>query len=592
MLKIPVSKQTFNSVRQSNEALLLLLWVVIGGILRLSQLSAKPPWTDEFATLVFSLGNHFTSVPLDRLIDIHTLLQPLQLNSGATIGDIVTLMLREDNHPPLYFVLSHLWLKAFPAVGGYVSLWGARSLSVLLGILSIPAIYLLAKIAFRSRLIAQLSAAFMAVSPYAVFIAQEARHYTLAILFVITSLICLMVAARHLWQGTRLPLWLVFSWIVVNGLGLSSHYFFSLALLAEALTLLGLLSYQVKWPRRFQATTLTEVKLPNRFTSNWLKIALVALGTMATGLVWLWLIVPHGYGHDMTGWISKGRLTFLGIINPPFQLLAAWVTILALLPVESASLPIVILSGLGLLLFFIWAIPRLKQGLKTAWQYSLWQLGIGMIGGYIVSAIAVFLFITYIVGVDITRGARYSFVYFPTVIVLIAVSLAKFWQERYVKNAKQTHSLGYYIDNNGRVIVALIWVMSLLGSITVLANLGYQKYYLSDRFVNLIEKTASYPVLIATPHKSLAETGEMMGIAWELNRQSVLKNTQFLLAHQNSPDLQPAINTVQQIIETLPRPLEVWAVNFYDSIELKGCQLQAQKFLYVNGYGYQRFICQ
>jgi len=40
---------------------------------------------------------------------------------------------------------------------------------------------------FRSRLVGQIAAAMMAVSPYGIYLAQEARHYTLAILLIIAS---------------------------------------------------------------------------------------------------------------------------------------------------------------------------------------------------------------------------------------------------------------------------------------------------------------------------------------------------------------------------------------------------------------------
>ncbi len=56
---------------------LLLLSVVIGAILRLTNLDGKPPWTDEFATIVLSLGNSFKSIPLDRVISFPDLIEPL-----------------------------------------------------------------------------------------------------------------------------------------------------------------------------------------------------------------------------------------------------------------------------------------------------------------------------------------------------------------------------------------------------------------------------------------------------------------------------------------------------------------------------------
>lgn len=170
--------------------IILLVWIAIGARLRFSQLELKPIWTDEFATMVFSLGNSFHSVPLDRAIALDTLLQPLQPRINVGVANVIDRLLTESTHPPVYFVLAHWWLKMFPLQEGLVSVWASRALAALLGVVSIPAIYGLGWLAFRSRLVAQLAAATIAFSPYGVFLAQEARHYTLAILFVIASLSC------------------------------------------------------------------------------------------------------------------------------------------------------------------------------------------------------------------------------------------------------------------------------------------------------------------------------------------------------------------------------------------------------------------
>ncbi|MEB3181673.1 MAG: glycosyltransferase family 39 protein, partial [Nostocaceae cyanobacterium] len=185
---------------------LLLLWLIIGLGLRLGNLTAKPPWTDEFSTLVFSLGNSFLTVPLNQPISLDVLLQPLQPNPASGVGDVVANLLTQSNHPPLYFVLTHWWLRLFPTDGGLVSLWGARSLAALFGAAAIGAIYGLSWLAFRSPLVSHLSAAMMAVSPYGIFLAQEARHYTLPILWIIASLSCLVIAIRSLHNRTPLPL--------------------------------------------------------------------------------------------------------------------------------------------------------------------------------------------------------------------------------------------------------------------------------------------------------------------------------------------------------------------------------------------------
>ncbi len=594
MLKVQLSQRWVDQLPKSTNWLLLGVWVVIGGILRFTQLTAKPPWTDEFATMVFSLGNDFTSVPLNEVIPIDVLLQPLKFNPDAGIGDVVSLLLQEDNHPPLYFVLVHLWVKLFPPLGDYVDVWVMRSLPALLGVLSILAIYFLAKIAFSSQRVGQISAALMAVSPYGIFLAQEARHYTLAILFVIASLTCLIVSIKHLWQNSVLPLWLVFLWIGINGIGLSVHYFFGLTLIAEGMTVLFLIYHRYR-------------KQDNKkpfITRNLIHICLVFLGTITAGLTWMAIIIPQGYGNGMITWIHPIE-HILYMISPPFQLLAVWVPMISLLPVESSSLAIVILSGLILLLFFIWFIPYVKKGIQEGLKHSSYYLPLTVLMGFIVSAIALFLGITYIIGLDITRGARYSFVYFPAVIVLVAASLGIFWNQSNLENSivKDMDTTTFNpiswlkiiyskLNANGKLAVYCVWLMGLIGAITVLVNLGYQKYYLPDRLVTVIKNTATNPVLIATTHKSLVQTGETMGIALEMQKRSELQDTKFLLAHQKQLESPEATKNLKQIVNTISRPVEVWAVNFNAPIELEKCTLDQQNFPSINGYGYQRYTCQ
>src|SRR4028119_1517827 len=123
---------------KNKQLLLLLLWTAIAFILRFANLDLKPLWTDEFSTLVFSLGNSFRGVPIDRAIDLSTLLEPLQFRSGAGIADVLNHLLLESNHPPVYFMLAHSWMRLFaPSEDSLV--WIGRSLPALLGVISVPA---------------------------------------------------------------------------------------------------------------------------------------------------------------------------------------------------------------------------------------------------------------------------------------------------------------------------------------------------------------------------------------------------------------------------------------------------------------------
>jgi uncharacterized membrane protein len=163
--------------------------------------------------------------------------------------------------------------------------------------------------------------------------------------------------------------------------------------------------------------------------------------------------------------------------------------------------------------------------------------------------------------------------------------------------------------------VAIIWFMGLLSGITVVSNLGYQKYYRPDLLVPTIQKASQVPVLIATTHNTLVQTGEMMGIAWEFKRaansqKSPLK-PQFLLAHQNQDrcvsvsaqagrDRVPgtacrASTTLQRTLAKLPRPLDLWLVNFKAPVEQEApncfAEDTSQYQTSVNGYSSRLYHC-
>jgi uncharacterized membrane protein len=570
--------------------LLLLVWLLIGTALRLTNLAVKSPWTDEFSTLVFSLGNSFKPVPLDQAIALDVLLQPLQPNLDAGVTEVLQHLLTESNHPPLYFMLAHWWMQLWqPDTVGLASIWAARSLSALFGAASILAIYGLGWLAFRSELVSQLAAAIMAVSPYGIFLAQEARHYTLAILWVIASLGCIVIAARHIQRRAPLPNWIVPSWIGINILGISTHYFFSLTLCAEAMVLLAL-----RWHERGGAGKQErnpKSKIQSFLTSPlpWWQIYIVALATLIGGLFWLPIFLHNTYGGDLTEWIQSGDRIGLAWLNPIFQALAAWITMLSLLPVEAAALPVVIASGAVMIIFFLWALPILYRGFKTQLKQPATHLMLQVFAGVVLGAIALFFFFTYAFGIDLTRGARYNFVYFPAVVILLAASLAVYWNISPQLSKFLVKRQKFFLAS-GKVSVALIWLMGLVSAVTVVCNLGYQKYYRPDLLVQQMQKVSHVPVLIATTHKTHVQIGEMMGIAREfkLSRSSAMP--QFLLAHQN-PDITTSTLNLQKTLNQLPQPLDLWLVNFYAPAEIKNCVAHSQPLPLVNGYNYQLYHC-
>jgi len=575
---------------KNKQLLLLLLWTAIAFILRFANLDSKPLWTDEFSTLVFSLGNSFRRVPIDRVIDLSTLLQPLQLGSDADTADVLRHLLLESNHPPVYFMLAHWWMRLFgPTEDSLV--WIGRALPALLGVISVPAIYFLGKFAFSSRLVGQCAAAMMAVSPYGIYLAQEARHYTLGILLVIASLFCLALTAKKLQQRAPLPIWAVLLWVVVNCLGLAVHYFFALTLCAEAIALIAVI-----WQQFNAKLPIDNSQQPNIWQFQILgRLFSVAMGTLAGGLVWLPIFLSNKYGSELTNWIVSGDRTFLNWINPIFQALAGWITVISLLPVESQNLAVVVVSAIAMTIFFILVLPILFSAFKNSLTTPDTRLGTVIFGGFVLGAIFLFFSFAYILGIDLTRGARYNFVYFPGVILLLGATLAVIFNTPTAKS--QWFNLRA-IEVPGKKAVVLILAMGFFSGVTVNSNLGYRKYYKPDLLIPVIRELSKVPVLIATTQKTHVEIGELMGIGWEWERrhsaESKFSNSPlFLLANQRRDAPEIAAGTLDKTLSQLERPLDLWLVNFRAPVNLEAqkCQVESRELPAVDGYEYQVYHC-
>ena len=597
---------------KNKQLLLLLLWTAIACILRFANLDSKPLWTDEFSTLVFSLGNSFRGVPLDRAIDLPTLLQPLQWNPDAGIAHVLNHLLLESNHPPVYFMLAHWWMRLFgPSEDSLV--WIGRSLPALLGVISVPAIYFLGKFAFNSRLVGQCAAAMMAVSPYGIYLAQEARHYTLGILLVISSLFCLTLAVKKLQQRAPIPIWAVLLWVIVNCFGIAVHYFFALTLCAEAIALIGVLWQQFNGKLPIPKSQQLNI---GRSQILW-RLLVVAIGTLAGGLVWLPVFLSNKYGSELTNWIVSGDRTFVDLISPIFQALAGWITVISLLPVESSNLTVVIASAIAMIIFLFLVLPILFSAIKTSLNTPDSRLGTAIFGGFVLGAILLFFSFAYGLGIDLTRGARYNFVYFPGVILLLGATLAVVLNTSTVKS--QWFNLRA-IELTGKKAVLLILAMGFFSGVTVNSNLGYRKYYKPDLFVPIIREFSKVPVLIATTQKTHVEIGELMGIGWEWQRGKFgngfcngfngcngwteevrgkkekfksLNSPLFLLANHQRDAPEIAAKTLYTTLGQLQRPLDLWLVNFRAPVNLAAqkCQIESRELPAVDGYEYQVYHC-
>jgi len=207
-------------LRSYSDYFILAAVIIFSAVIRFWNLDLKFLWLDEMYTTVLSLGRSFNEVPLGVALPISKFNQIFSINYDATWRDIFQTVISEESSPPVFFCLMHSWLKL---VG--FSVWNLRALPALIGVLAVVAIYILARVAF-SRKAGLMSAALMSFSPFAVYLSQEARHYTLPMLLLIIALIGLVMIQKDISQRRYVRWPVLLGWILVNSIGFYVHYFY------------------------------------------------------------------------------------------------------------------------------------------------------------------------------------------------------------------------------------------------------------------------------------------------------------------------------------------------------------------------------
>jgi len=581
----------------------LLGLFAIALIIRLTYLASKPAWMDEVSTILFSLGNYSRLIPTDQVITLEQMIRPLKLTPGATATDAVTNLLAENNHPPLYFALAHWWMMLFHRVigtsDGYASLWASRALPAFFGALAVPATYWLGWLSFRDRLIALLCAAIMAISPFSVFLSQEARHYSLAILTVIGSLCCFVVAVQKLQQRQTISWLTVLSWIVVNALGIAVHYFCGITYFVEGLVLLVLLVRQCvsdgsAWRRAY-----------------WVRIYIAGLGTAVGAAIWLPILLNF-YGSPQTTYITSGSKGFKFWLGPIAQSVVGWLYAV-LSPVTSGYGPwavALIVVSCVLVVFGVvpWLVVNGVRSLKYEWTQPDLREGLFPIGSFFVMGNLVFLAICYGAGFDITRGHRYSFVFYPSIVILAGAALAPFWDGWVNKSADaQQFSqvklpyLNRYIS--GRTFVLTVLFIGFLGAQTIVLDRSHLKFYKADRFVDFMQAESVHPVIVGA-QTVVGDQPSVLGIelisaAWEVQRQLSMKKDgetspwvsqpRFILAELNLITGSDPIDTIESLVLETPRPFDLWTLGIVPILKKEGCSdpMRGNK----GSFAYSHYIC-
>jgi mannosyltransferase len=170
--------------------------VMIGAILRFLHLGAQSFWVDEALSLAFA------QLPWPQFVHLTEA--------------------RELNMLPYYLILRG-WIHLGTAE------WIVRSLSAICSVATLPLLYQLGVRLFGVRF-GQIALSLLAVHPYHIRFAQEARGYSLMLLLVTASTLFFVRASEGSSRHSR-RFWIAY--VVTSALAAYAHFYASLALLAQ-----------------------------------------------------------------------------------------------------------------------------------------------------------------------------------------------------------------------------------------------------------------------------------------------------------------------------------------------------------------------
>src|SRR5579883_1403704 len=530
--------------------------IALGTILRFWHLELKPLWMDEVITALFSLGKGYSYVPLDVVFSLKQLQAIFTFQPGVSCPQIAHTVATESTHPPLFFCWMYVWLGWMSPLGRE---WVTtlRSLPALFGVGGIIVIYYVNRIAFFP--IAGITAALcMAVSPFAVYLSQEARHYTLPMLLISLALLGLVQIQQDLEHQRGIRFWVWLGWASVNCIGVYVHYFFILAVIAQITTVVVLLY----WSR---ANILNKQKI-------WLALVLSIRGIVISFLPWFLVMLTHSR-HSATDWLEQTNY-----ITPLYETLVDWLLMVIILPVENQPLPIVMICGLLMILFGIWIGWQVAQGLKHLWQAPSTHLATFTLLSFSVCVLIEFFGIVYFLKKDVMAIPRYNFVYYPSFCALIAASLSRIPKSKFV-----------------------VLLVGVLSCIFVVSNLALQKPFEPEQVAQKMNQDPSVPLTVVMAYNDNQDValGLSFALALEPMRSHTSTPSSFAFLKQ-SPDFQSIWQKLSQLPLPKPSHLNLWIIgpgrkhrDYPQQVLLSNqrtCLIDAKQY-YRIGVPYQLYRC-
>lgn len=270
---------------------LIAVLLILGIFFRFYHLDQKFYWYDETFTSLrisgYTEAEVVEQVTQGQIISVQDLQQYQQPNLEKNIFYTIRGLAEEEAQlTPLYFILARFWVQFF----GY-SITIIRSLSALISLLVFPCIYWLCQELFQSSVVGLFSIALIAISPFHILYAQEARPYSLWTVMILLSSACLLKAMRL----KRFQDWVLYTLTII--LGLYSHLLLILVVIGHGIYIIVL--------ERF------------RFSKNVRDFGLAAGIGLLAFLPWVIMVIQNF--HQV-----QDRISWIALENQRWSLIKNW----------------------------------------------------------------------------------------------------------------------------------------------------------------------------------------------------------------------------------------------------------------------------
>ena len=244
------------------------LALVLGVSLRFINLNKKIFWIDEVSTAWavsgYSEKEVAAAIATGQPLHAADVLRYQHGAAGRSWQTTVRVLATSDAvHPPLFYLMLRSWRQLFGA-----SIGVTRSFSALLSLLLLAGVYCLCLELFGSALAGWLAAALIALSPFHLYYAQEAREYVLVTALMVLSSVALLRARRIGSAGA----WLLYAASILAGLYTSLLFFATVMVHAAYVFATSARPHDRKAVRNF---------------------VFCAVPVVAASVPWLWTVATH-----------------------------------------------------------------------------------------------------------------------------------------------------------------------------------------------------------------------------------------------------------------------------------------------------------